>query len=242
LAAGCKDHKLHFWDLATGKPLPSAEGHKDNVLSVVIAKDGKMLASGSEDGVVLTWDAAALPRREKPTGELNAEELGRLWLQMAAEDEVAAYAAMQKCTAHPKEAVEFFRARIAKPPTPDDSRIAKLVADLDNDDFAVREKATEGLLGGEEIVQKALRKVLKEKTLSLEAKRRLEQILDTMENRPAGDEKRRRQLALEALERIGTSDAKQALTALADGPADADVTREAKAALYRLGQRVAARP
>jgi hypothetical protein len=242
LAAGSKDHKLHFWDLATGKPLPSVEGHKDNVLSLAFSKDGKSLASGGEDGVALIWDVAALPRWEMPTGEMTAKELGRLWTQLTVEDETAAYAALQTFIAYPKQSVEFFQARIAKARSLDEPRLAKLVGDLDSDEFAVREKATEELLGGEKVVQKALRKVLKEKTLSLEAKRRLEQILDTLENRPAGDERRRRQAALDVLERIGTPEAKQALKTFADGPAEADLTREAKVALERAAKRAAARP
>jgi dipeptidyl aminopeptidase/acylaminoacyl peptidase len=242
LAAGSKDHKLHFWDLATGKPLPSAEGHKDSVLSLSMDKDGKTLASASEDGVVLIWDASALPRSDKSSGELTPKDLARLWTQMVADDETAAYAAMKMCTAHPKEAVEYFRTRIAKALSADEARLTKLITDLDNDDFAIREKATEELLGGDELVLKALRKVLKEKTLALEAKRRLEQIVDTIENRPASEERRRRQTGLEVLERIGTSEAKQALAALAQGPTEADLTGEAKAALDRLAKRAAARP
>ena len=87
-----------------------------------------------------------------------------------------------------------------------------------------------------------MRKTLKEQTLSVEAKRRLEQIVDTLGNRPAPDERRRRPAALEVLERIGTSEAKEVLKTLADGPAEAAMTQEAKASLERLAKRAAARP
>jgi dipeptidyl aminopeptidase/acylaminoacyl peptidase len=242
LAAGSKDHKLHFWDLASGKPLPSAEGHKDNVLSLSFTKDGKILASGCEDGTAFIWDAAALPRWEKPQQDLDAKDLDRLWRELAGDDIAASYRAWQLLAAHPKQATAFFEARVPKLLSLDEPRLAKLVADLDSDDFAVRGKATEELVGGNELVEKALRKVLKEKTLALEAKRRLEQIIDTMGNRPAGDERRRCQMALEVLERIGSADAKQVLKAFADGPAEAALTLEAKAALERAAKRAAARP
>jgi WD40 repeat protein len=242
LAAGSKDHKLHFWDLATGKELPSADGHKDNVLSLSFSKDGKTLASGCEDGIALAWDAAALPRWEKPKQDLGAKELDRLWSDLAGDDLAASYRAWQLLVAHPKQTVAFFEARVPRLLSLDEPRLAKLVADLDSDDFAVREKATEELMGGNELVEKALRKVLKEKTLGLEAKRGLEQIIDTMGNRPAGDERRRRQGALEALERIDTSESKRALHSFADGPAEAALTQEAKAAVERAAKRAAARP
>jgi WD40 repeat protein len=242
LAAGSKDHKLHFWDLATAKPLPSAEGHKDNVLALAFSNDGKILASGGEDGVALIWDASSLLQTEKTAGDLTVKELGRLWTQLAGDDETAAFAALQASIAHPKEAVEFFGTRVSKLLALDEPRLAKLVGDLDSDEFAVREKATEELTSGNELVEKALRKVLKEKTLSLEAKRRLEQIIDTMVNRPAGDARRRRQAGLDVLERIGTPEAKKALNSFAEGPAEAELTREAKTALARLAKRAAARP
>jgi hypothetical protein len=165
-----------------------------------------------------------------------------LWSQLVGDEDAATYQAMQQVVGQANHAVAFFEARVNKLSSLDEPRLAKLVAELDSDDFAVRERATEELVGGNELVEKALRKVLKEKTLALEAKRRLEQVIDTMGNRPAGDERRRRQAALEVLERIGTPEAKQALKAFADGPAEADLTREAKAALERSAKRAAARP
>ncbi len=43
--------------------------------------------------------------------------------------------------------------------------------------------------------------------------------------------------ALEALERIGTSEARELCAILANGSADAPLTREARATLKRLGSR-----
>jgi hypothetical protein len=242
LAAGSKDHTIHLWDLVTGKPLSSVAGHKESILSMSFAKNGKTLATGSEEGMVLLWDAASLPRWEKPNIELSPKEMERLWTDMAGDDAATTYRAMQALVAQPKQAVAFFAACVPKLQSLDEPRVDKLLADLDSDDFTVREKATEELLGGNELVEKALRKALKEKTLPLEAKRRVEQIIDTMQNRPSGDERRRRQGALEVLERIGSAEAEQALKAFADGPADAALTQEAKAALKRLAGRNGARP
>jgi WD40 repeat protein len=242
LAAGSKDHKLHFCDLATGKPLSSAEGHEDNVLSLSFSKDGKTLASGSEDGTLQLWNAAVLPQWEKAKEALSDKELSSLWSYLAGDEDVATYQAMQRVVRESNRAVAFFEARVNKLSSLDEPHLAKLVADLDSDEFAVRERATEELKSGNELVEKALRKVLKEKTVPLEAKRRLEQIIDTLANRPAGDERRRRQAGLDVLERIGTPEAKQVLKTFADGPAEAELTREAKTALERLAKRTAARP
>jgi WD40 repeat protein len=60
------EQALHFYDLKTGKELPSPrESHKASVYGVVVAPDGKLL-SFSKDATIRTWDPA------------TGEALGRL--------------------------------------------------------------------------------------------------------------------------------------------------------------------
>jgi RNA polymerase sigma factor (sigma-70 family) len=49
---------VYVWDLATGKERRHFEGHKAPVTSFAISGDGKLLASGCQDGTIHLWDAA----------------------------------------------------------------------------------------------------------------------------------------------------------------------------------------
>ena len=56
--SGSTDGTVRIWDIKTaspiGKPLP---GHTDSVLDVTYSHDGNMIASCSEDGFIIMWDA-----------------------------------------------------------------------------------------------------------------------------------------------------------------------------------------
>jgi HEAT repeat protein len=103
-------------------------------------------------------------------------------------------------------------------------RIARLIADLDSNDFATRQQATEELQRLAEESLPALEKALGAKP-SLEVRQRIESILEKMA------ELRRQRVcelaALEVLWRIGTPEARKVLEKVATGNPDAPLTREA---------------
>ena len=47
---------IKLWDVDTGKRLSTLTGHTEPIETLVFSHDGKILASGSEDGTVLLWD------------------------------------------------------------------------------------------------------------------------------------------------------------------------------------------
>src|SRR5262249_13284835 len=132
------------------------------------------------------------------------------------------------------QSVPFLQERLQQGGQLDEKKLAKLIAELDHDQFAVREKATQELeqLGG--LAEDALRKALAGR-ISVEVRRRIEGILE----KTAGPATQtpdwlRVVRSLEVLENAGTAEAKQALTKLAEGSAGPQLAREAKAALKRL--------
>ncbi|HMC64722.1 MAG TPA: hypothetical protein VKI65_07270, partial [Gemmataceae bacterium] len=130
--------------------------------------------------------------------------------------------------------VPFLKKQLRPAASGDSKRIAQLLAQLDSDEFASREKATQALLALGEQAESALRIALAGET-SLEVRRRVEMILEQLE--PSKSAVRLREFrAVEVLEHIGTPEAKQLLQALAKGAPEARLTQEAKAALERLGR------
>jgi eukaryotic-like serine/threonine-protein kinase len=53
---GAARGEVNLWDVATGRLKASLKGHSNIVTSVAFRSDGKLLASGSEDGTIKLWD------------------------------------------------------------------------------------------------------------------------------------------------------------------------------------------
>ncbi|HEX3147337.1 MAG TPA: hypothetical protein VHR66_04595 [Gemmataceae bacterium] len=56
---------MRLWDPKTGKELAVLKGHSRWVYTVAFSPDGKTLASGQQDGVILLWDVPAIKLSEK---------------------------------------------------------------------------------------------------------------------------------------------------------------------------------
>jgi WD40 repeat protein len=60
--------EVHLWDLATGKEVRTFTGHKDQVVAVAMAPDGRTLATSSWDRAVRLWEVATGKERGRITG------------------------------------------------------------------------------------------------------------------------------------------------------------------------------
>lgn len=47
---------IYIWNVSTGESIKTLKGHKNDVLCTSFSPDGKFLASGDEDGVIILWD------------------------------------------------------------------------------------------------------------------------------------------------------------------------------------------
>jgi hypothetical protein len=242
LASGCGvdgprgGRELKLWDLTTGKERATLKGDFDQVWAVAFAPDGKTLASAEGfDTTIRLWDVSGLRRAGSlPTASLTDKEFEALWTDLAGSDAPKAYRAVWALSATPRQAMPLLKARLRPVAPSDPKRVAGLVADLDSDEFAVRERAARGLADLGESAGPALRKVLTERP-SAETRQRVEQLLAELGQPVASPERLRVLRAIEALEYAGTADARQVLEALAGGMPEAQVTQEAKASLHRLG-------
>jgi hypothetical protein len=142
---------------------------------------------------------------------------------------------MRKLMTAPSETVAHLRQHIQPVPGPDAKRLTSLIADLDSETFVTRDMGMKELTKIGDLAGPALREAL-EKSPSAEVRRRIEQLLGKLENIGASGERLRQARAVEVLERIGTSEAREMLGKLAEGAPGAWLTREAKASFERLQQ------
>ena len=141
---------------------------------------------------------------------------------------------MRKLLAAGDGAVALIDRRLHPASGADVKRIAVLIADLDNDRFAVREKASQELARLGEATEPALKNTLKGSP-SLETMQRVEALLTKLAEPSGGHLQDLR--AVEVLERLATPKARKVLRALAAGAADASKTKDAEASLRRLDKR-----
>jgi WD40 repeat protein len=237
VSAGGGHRAIIVRDLGTGKELQRFSGHRGDIWAVAFSADGRRLASGGDDGVVLVWEVSTAQKQAvgPRLAPLPAGDLKTLWGDLASEDAEKAHRAVWTLSAMPKESVDFLKERLL-PQQPDPARLKRLLAALDDDDFDEREKAQKELESLGFLVHAALRKTL-ETTPSAEVRLRISRLLRRLEGSMAVEELRSVR-SIEVLERLGTPEARAVLEGLAKGAADARLTRNAKVALERLVRRV----
>jgi hypothetical protein len=229
-----KDQLLRLVEVATGQERCRFEGNKDTIYCLAFSPDGKFLVSGAGDTTALVWDLTGRLAAEKnASGPLTDSKLASCWEDLRGEDGARAYTAMQRFMVDPARSVPYLGKRLRPAARIDATRLARLIADLDSNQFAVREKATEELEKLGELAEPALEKALASKP-SAEVKRRVEPLLEKLRAPIISGPKLRTLRAIEVLEHIGTPEAQEVLQTLAKGAPEALITREAKASLDRL--------
>jgi RNA polymerase sigma factor (sigma-70 family) len=222
---------VRLWEVATGKSRGEYRLHQAAVTSLRFTPDGRALASGSADTTVLVRDLSVPLQGGGPAADLEgARERARLWDELRGDDAARAFTAMGLFRRSPG-AVPFLKEQLGRLKPPDPGRAARLIADLDSVSFAKRQQATKELqeLGSE--AEPLLRRALADNAVSVEVHRRAERLLAEM---TLSADTRAAMRGVEVLERLGTAEARRLLAGLARGPADAVLTREARASLARL--------
>src|SRR5262249_27715422 len=141
-----------------GKERRAFSGHRGIGRALFFSSDGTMLASGANDTSVLVWDIADRMTPKKVA--LSAKELDVCWLDLKRDDALRAEQAVLTLAALPDQSLPLFRERIKVTPPADADRVDHLVADLDSNQFAVRERAASELARLGEAAIPGLRKVL----------------------------------------------------------------------------------
>jgi hypothetical protein len=159
--------------------------------------------------------------------------LEKRWQALAATDAAPAFAAILDLAATPKESIAWIGARLKPAAAIDPKRIEQLIADLNDNQYRVRQSATAELLHLGDRVVPAIDKALAAKP-SLETQLRLKDARKRLLSPVLKSEQLRTFRAVEVLERIGTHAAREVMQTLAGGAPGAMLTKQARAALERL--------
>jgi WD40 repeat protein len=237
-----RDSSLNLWDLVTGRLAARSQGDHGRMESLAFSPDGSRLAVAGSSPTVLIYDVAEMIGKKKfdeiaKEIKSSTEELEGLWAELSGADGARAYRAIRRLGLSGLRGADFLKARLKGDKPPDERLIARLIADLDADKFATREKAFAelGKLGVR--AEPALRRTL-ENEVSAEVRTRVHRLLERLgapHDLPPSRELIRLRV-VEALEANGTKEARQVLAELSEGATDAPLAREAKASLERLSR------
>jgi WD40 repeat protein len=229
-----------LWELVTGEQIEQFQGHRSDVKCLRFSPDGLLLASGSEDTTILLWDVTGrIDKRYTPQSPLRRADLDRLWEKLREPKSAQAYRAAWTLAAVPEQAIPYLAERIPLATAVSAERLRQLLADLDSDSFKTREQAARALIALGDAVAAQLRQALAWDTLSVEARKRVQEALNAIGNDP---NRLRLQRAITTLEYMHHPAAQTLLNRLTQGAPGAQVTQEAKASLARLTKRSAPQP
>jgi WD40 repeat protein len=232
LAVGSADGVVTVYDLVQGKKKRRFTGHRAAVNAVFFAPDGGALLSAGDDGLMIFWNVDAPQPPPQVAAALTESRLQELWDKLGHANPTEAYRALDELTAHPEAAVKLLRKKLQPAAAIAPDRVKQLVADLGNSTYDVREKASQELIRLDMQAIPALDAALREE-IPVEAKRRIEKILDALEAQKSAPEHLRSVRAIEVLERVGGTEALRLCESLASGAPHARLTIAAKKSLRR---------
>jgi WD40 repeat protein len=174
LAIADREGAVVVWETATQQQRLRFAVPGSPAKRVAFAPDGRSLASAHADNTVVIW------RLVGPTASERSVE--SLWEDLASTDASIAYRALCVLAAKPEKAVALAKKRGPALPALAPRHITRLIADLDSDDFEVRERAQVELDQLLVLAEPSLRQALARKP-PLELHRRIERLLAVAKQR-----------------------------------------------------------
>jgi tricorn protease-like protein len=236
VASGGSDHHVRIWEMLTGKELCVMTEHTQGVPAVSFSPDGKRLVSASHDHTGFIWTLSEVVRGPEPTAEtLTPGRLGEHWSSLGQRDARRAYQAVLALTADPAQTLPFIQSRLKPRPPVAKETIARLIDQLDSDDFDLRDQATMELMKLGELAESELNKALDHK--SLEVRHRVTELLARLQGAGGSPDRLRSLRLVEILEQIGSPQARSLLEKMIKEDGDETLKAEANAALARLARK-----
>jgi WD40 repeat protein len=214
-----------LWNSLSTKLLFAVGQHIGPVTCLAFASDGKSLASAGANGGITIWKVAS--------SSLTKSSLAQQWWNDLANPLAPqANRAMQELAGQPEASIALFKEKL-QPVKLSSDQIRQWLEDLNSGHYPTRAKATKELEKIVEDIEPALLELLKNPP-SLEVHLRVQLLLAKLPKGAPSPARLRQSRALEILEQLDTSAARQLLQALAQGTPEAWLTREAQKTLDRL--------
>jgi WD40 repeat protein len=232
LATTGAEGEVRIWDTVARMEERCFAAGKGRIYALSFSTDGKCLATVGEGGTAVVWDLVRDKKSLPKDLKLTDKDLALLWADLSSHEGSKAYVAARLLRADAARSVPFLGDRL-KPREPDaeEKKAQKLIADLDADEFDVRERATKALGKLSRSAESAMRSALAG-SISAESRRRLEQLL----SQGLTPEQQRDVRAVRVLAQAGIPEAKKALELLARESASSRVMQEAKVSLKRIAE------
>jgi hypothetical protein len=237
--------RIRFWDNALQRECNTLEGPSEGLsnLACVDTAGATLLAlvPRRERNILLHHTALPcppapppLPRRPRPAEATLRKATLALWDELASDDAGVAYRAVLRLATTPRQTLALMRQKLAVAPPSDARAIEGHVADLGSEAFAARQAAEKALSALGERAVPWLRGAIEGP--DLERRKRAERLLKQTQA-PLRDGDRLREVrAIETLEMLADTEARELLNELAQGAPEARLTREARLAYGRLAQ------
>jgi WD40 repeat protein len=235
-----ENRTIHLYDSLNGREVGWFAGHGGFVQCLCLALKGErqVLLSGSQDSTSLVWDLRDIVETLRATTPALADEQpDQLWADLGADDATAMHRASWILTAAGEQAVPLLSQRLEPVPIDHElgDKVAQLVEQMDDDQFASREEATRRAAELGDLAEPFLLEALKT-TRSAEARHRVRRLLADIASKPlvVSSDQQRTIRAVQILEQIGGDASLETLRRITAGQPSARLTREAQNALARL--------
>jgi hypothetical protein len=154
----------------------------------------------SVNSTLLVWDVP-LPE-SSPATKLAVEDAAKVWSDLAGPDAPRAFRARWTLASAPEEAMQALTKHLHPAQAADPQLVRRLLANLESEQLAVREKAQDGLANLDDLAEPALRQTLANKP-TLEVRRRVQAVLERLRGPVTRPELLRSLRAVAVLEEIG---------------------------------------
>jgi WD40 repeat protein len=233
------DKVLHVWDLAIGKER-GRRALPTGTTGLVLTPDGRRAITPLKDGTALVWDLS-LDSGEPLSVSADEKQISTWWNELASDEAVRAHAAAWRLAELPSKTIVPFLSRHLRAQAVDSEAVQRAVADLDNNSFAIRERAGNQLEQMGSSIVPALRGSITTAT-SAEVRRRLEGVIERLlkPTQNKSPDELRRLRAITVAEQAGGADATRLLREIGEAPMFLSEGRAAKAAVARLEAKIGA--
>lgn len=237
LVTASYDRCVRLWDVPTGRMMHEYDGHTGWVWAVGLSPDEKQLVSGSVDTRLLRRELTGVVRSPATTAPLSPDRLRRHLEELSSADAGVAYRAVCTLAGVPDQSLPALQQRLTRERSaaPATHHVTRLIRDLDADVYSVREAATAELSRLGVHALPALQRVVAQPP-SLEVRNRVRRLLARLDPTELPAEELVALRSVQALEYMGTDEARHLLLRLAGGEGSERLAEEATRAAARLGR------